>query len=43
MTIRQILHVAVSDVNIDVGRTAILAVSFVPYSEPEQDIVRYKQ
>ncbi|KAG9153090.1 hypothetical protein Leryth_012355 [Lithospermum erythrorhizon] len=34
--IRQLLHFAVSDVNDDVRRTAVLALGFVLYSEPEQ-------
>ncbi|XP_057471530.1 26S proteasome non-ATPase regulatory subunit 1 homolog A-like [Actinidia eriantha] len=34
--IRQLLHFAVSDVNNDVRRTAVLALGFVLYSEPEQ-------
>ncbi|GAV59023.1 PC_rep domain-containing protein/HEAT_2 domain-containing protein, partial [Cephalotus follicularis] len=34
--IRQLLHFAVSDVSDDVRRTAVLALGFVLYSEPEQ-------
>ncbi|KAJ6370240.1 hypothetical protein OIU76_028505 [Salix suchowensis] len=34
--IRQLLHFAVSDVSNDVRRTAVLALGFVLYSEPEQ-------
>ncbi|TMW89675.1 hypothetical protein EJD97_016822 [Solanum chilense] len=34
--IRQLLHFAVSDVSDDVRRTAVLALGFVMYSEPEQ-------
>ncbi|GAA0166442.1 protease [Lithospermum erythrorhizon] len=34
--IRQLLHFAVSDVNDDVRRTAVLALGFVLYSEPDQ-------
>ncbi|KAH1063843.1 hypothetical protein J1N35_028830 [Gossypium stocksii] len=34
--IRQLLHFAVSDVNDDVRRTAVLALGFVLYSEPAQ-------
>ncbi|KAL9232768.1 hypothetical protein vseg_007838 [Gypsophila vaccaria] len=34
--IRQLLHFAVSDVSDDVRRTAVMALGFVMYSEPEQ-------
>ena len=34
--IRQLLHFAVSDVSDDVRRTAVLALGFVLYSDPEQ-------
>lgn len=34
--IRQLLHFAVSDLSDDVRRTAVLALGFVMYSEPEQ-------
>ncbi|KAH9620438.1 hypothetical protein KSS87_004130 [Heliosperma pusillum] len=34
--IRQLLHFAVSDVSDDVRRTAVLALGFVMYNEPEQ-------
>lgn len=34
--IRQLLHFAVSDVSDDVRRTAVLALGFVLYSNPEQ-------
>lgn len=34
--IRRLLHFAVSDVSDDVRRTAVLALGFVLYSEPEQ-------
>lgn len=34
--IRQLLHFAVSDVSDDVRRTAVLALGFVMYSDPEQ-------
>lgn len=34
--IHQLLHFAVSDVSDDVRRTAVLALGFVLYSEPEQ-------
>ena len=34
--IRQLLHFAVSNVSDDVRRTAVLALGFVLYSEPEQ-------
>lgn len=34
--IRQLLHFAVSDVSDDVRRTAVLALGFVMYSNPEQ-------
>ena len=34
--IRHLLHFAVSDVSDDVRRTAVLALGFVLYSEPEQ-------
>ncbi|XP_047319319.1 26S proteasome non-ATPase regulatory subunit 1 homolog A-like [Impatiens glandulifera] len=34
--IRQLLHFAVSDVSDDVRRTAVMALGFVLYSEPEQ-------
>ncbi|PIN11261.1 26S proteasome regulatory complex, subunit RPN2/PSMD1 [Handroanthus impetiginosus] len=34
--IRQLLHFAVSDVNDDVRRTAVLALGFVLYNDPEQ-------
>ncbi|KAL5583397.1 hypothetical protein UlMin_015839 [Ulmus minor] len=34
--IRQLLHFAISDVSDDVRRTAVLALGFVLYSEPEQ-------
>lgn len=36
--IHQLLHFAVSDVSDDVRRTAVLALGFVLYSEPEQVI-----
>lgn len=36
--IRQLLHFAVSDVSDDVRRTAVLALGFVLYNEPEQVI-----
>ena len=34
--IRQLLHFAVSDVSDDVRRTAVLALGFMLYSDPEQ-------
>jgi 26S proteasome regulatory subunit N2 len=34
--IHQLLHFAVSDVNDDVRRTAVLGLGFVLYNEPEQ-------
>ena len=34
--IRQLLHFAVSDVSDDVRRTAVLALGFILYSQPEQ-------
>lgn len=39
--IRQLLHFAVSDVSDDVRRTAVLALGFVLYSEPEQVFTFY--
>jgi 26S proteasome regulatory subunit N2 len=39
--IRRLLHFAVSDVSDDVRRTAVLALGFILYSEPEPDNVSF--